>query len=220
MQVLRLSSPFATPRFAAPAKKPRSTGMSSNRTVLTHGRSRAKRRQIPRLISFVDLTSQTWRTPRTAIDRCGSTGWACQAAQDDGPTAFLFIVGGITPVRLRKWRTKPSRIATETNTVAIELAHGAQPAGGFPQRRQAAQEDDLIAYTWDQYLRAATTSGARCPWSEAVRADCVTGAGERPRRRLTRQVRRRRRLEARLDHGAPPRSINASSPSCNGNRCT
>src|SRR5262249_59425879 len=92
-------------------------------------------------------------------------------------TAFLFITGG---------RNKPEppagaddlvrKIAREAGTVAVELRMVPNEPLVFGGDGRGRTEDDLIAYTWDQFLKTGDeTWPARLPMvKSAVRAmDCV-----------------------------------------------
>ncbi len=126
----------------------------------------------------VDMNSQTWRTDKD-VDRTVWQHWV-NVVKPDKPasrTAFLFISGG-------KNKGAPPRgadditlqIAQATNTVAVELKMVPNQPIVFNGDGKGRSEDDLIGYTWDQYLKTGDeTWPARLPMvKSAVRAmDCV-----------------------------------------------
>jgi len=126
----------------------------------------------------IDLKSQTWRTAKE-VDRTVWQHWV-NVVRPDGVrsrTAFLMISGGSNradPPEGADERT--TRIAMETGTVAVELRMVPNQALVFNGDGRKRTEDDLIAYTWDQYLKTGDeTWPARLPMVKtAVRAmDCV-----------------------------------------------
>jgi hypothetical protein len=75
----------------------------------------------------------------------------------------------------------------------------------FPDGKKPMVEDEFIAYTWDKFLRTGNEMWpARLPMTKsAVRAHgCDHGVHERRRcgQGECRDLRGRRRIEARLDH--------------------
>lgn len=127
---------------------------------------------------IVDLKSQTWRTQKE-VNRPVWQHWV-NIVKPDKPaskTAFLFIVGGGNggePPDSAEERTV--NIALATNTVAIELRMVPNQPLIFHDDGHERKEDDLIGYTWDQYLKTGDeTWPARLPMVKSVvRAmDCV-----------------------------------------------
>ena len=155
----------------------------------------------------VDLKSQTWRTEKD-VNQPVWQHWVTIVKPDRpaSKTAFLFISGGANggdPPASAEDRT--IQIARATNTVAVELRMVPNQPLIFHGDGKPRKEDDLIAYTWDQFLKTGDeTWPARLPMVKSVvRAmDCVQEllASEQGGRDADREVRRRRRLEARLDH--------------------
>ncbi len=126
----------------------------------------------------VDLKSQTWRTEQEV----GSPVWQhwVTVARPDRPassTAFLFIGGGANggePPRGADARLV--RMAAETRTVVVELRMVPNQPLVFHGDGKGRREDDLIGYTWDQFLKTGDeTWPARLPMVKSVvRAmDCV-----------------------------------------------
>jgi PhoPQ-activated pathogenicity-related protein len=127
---------------------------------------------------IVDLKSQTWRTEKD-VDRPVWQHWLSIVKPDKpaSKTAFLFIGGGANdgkPPKSAEERTL--LIARATNTVAVELRMVPNQPLIFHDDGKLRKEDDLIAYTWDQFLKTGDeTWPARLPMvKSAVRAmDCV-----------------------------------------------
>jgi PhoPQ-activated pathogenicity-related protein len=127
----------------------------------------------------IDMTSQTWRTP-DEVDRTKWQHWITMAIPDDlkSSTAFVMIGGG------GNGGDPPSgpdemvmQIAKTTGTVAIELKMIPNQPLIFHGDGKKRKEDDLIGYTWDQYIKTGDpTWPARNPMvKSAVRAmDTVT----------------------------------------------
>jgi PhoPQ-activated pathogenicity-related protein len=127
---------------------------------------------------IVALTSQSWRT-REEVDRTLWEHWLVveKPAEVRSPTAFLFIGGGRNrPDAPKGPDDLVAKVASETGTVAAELRMVPNQPIVFNGDGKGRSEDDLIAYTWDQYLKTGDeTWPARLPMvKSAVRAmDCV-----------------------------------------------
>jgi len=126
----------------------------------------------------VALKSQTWRTEKD-VDRTVWEHWLVIArpAKVTSKTAFLFVSGGRNrPDPPRDADDLVKRIASETGTVACELKMVPNQPLVFHGDGKGRSEDDLIAYTWKQYLKTGDeTWPARLPMvKSAVKAmDCV-----------------------------------------------
>lgn len=126
----------------------------------------------------IDLKSQTWRTEKE-VDHPIWQHWLVIVKPDKpaSKTAFLFIGGGAndgTAPRSAEERTL--RIAQATNTVTVELRMVPNQPLIFHNDGRPRKEDDLIGFTWDQFLKTGDeTWPARLPMvKSAVRAmDCV-----------------------------------------------
>jgi PhoPQ-activated pathogenicity-related protein len=127
---------------------------------------------------IVDLKSQTWRTEKD-VNRPLWQHWLVivKPEKPASKTAFLFIGGGdnagTTP---RSAEERTLRIARATNTVSVELRMVPNQPLIFHNDGKSRKEDDLIGYTWDQFLKTGDeTWPARLPMvKSAVRAmDCV-----------------------------------------------
>ena len=122
----------------------------------------------------VDFVSQTWRTSAD-VDRPEWQHWLTLAIPEKIGTdiGFLFIGGG------RNGRDAPQgpservvQIAQATGSVVAELGMVPNQPLEFHNDGQKRTEDDLIGYTWDQYLKTGDeTWPARNPMvKSAVRA--------------------------------------------------
>jgi PhoPQ-activated pathogenicity-related protein len=127
---------------------------------------------------IVDLKSQTWRTEKD-VNRPLWQHWLI-VVKPDRPadsTGFLFIGGGANggePPQGAEARTL--QIARATNTVVAELRMVPNQPLIFHNDRKPRKEDDLLAYTWDQFLKTGDETWlGRLPMvKSAVRAmDCV-----------------------------------------------
>jgi len=129
-------------------------------------------------IFVVDLKSQTWRTTAD-VDRTVWQHWLIIVRPDKpaSKTAFLMIGGGANGGNPPD---KPDQnvveIAKATNSVVAELKMVPNQPLVFHNDGVGRKEDDLIGYTWDQYLKTGDdTWPARLPMvKSAVRAmDCI-----------------------------------------------
>ena len=128
---------------------------------------------------LVEMASQTWRTPEE-VDRPLWKHWITVVKPDDVvfDTGFLFIGGG------RNDRDSPNpvdermvKIALASRSVAAQLRMVPNQPLVFHGDGRPRFEDDLVAYTWDQFLKTGDpTWPARNPMvKSAVRAmDTVT----------------------------------------------
>ncbi len=126
----------------------------------------------------VDLKSQTWLTEKE-VDRPVWQHWlnVVKPSKPAPATAFLFISGGGNgggPSKGADERTL--QIAAATGAVVAELKMVPNQPLIFHGDGKKRSEDDLIGYTWDQFLKTGDeTWPARLPMvKSAVRAmDCV-----------------------------------------------
>ncbi len=127
----------------------------------------------------IDMISQTWRTSEE-VDRPQWQHWLLVTVPDNvkSEIGFLMIGGG------RNGGDPPGKpddivlkIAKTTGTVVAELKMIPNQPLVFHQDGQKRVEDDLIGYTWDQFLKTGdATWPARNPMvKSAVRAmDTIT----------------------------------------------
>ncbi|MBM3900930.1 MAG: PhoPQ-activated pathogenicity [Verrucomicrobia bacterium] len=128
----------------------------------------------------IDMTSQTWRTSEE-VDQTAWRHWLLVVKPDNlaHTTGLLFISGGSNKGNNRP--PTPSaeliRIAKATRCVVAELKMVPNQPLVFNKDGSPRVEDDLIAYTWDKFLRTGDeTWPARLPMTKAaVRAmDTIT----------------------------------------------
>lgn len=128
---------------------------------------------------FIDLTSQNWLTTNE-VNRTAWKHWLVVACPDDlqHSTALLFIGGGSNrDNKPPKLNGDLVRIARQTKSVVVELKMVPNQPLTFGGDGVERVEDDLIAYTWDKFLRTGDEKWpARLPMTKsAVRAmDAVT----------------------------------------------
>jgi PhoPQ-activated pathogenicity-related protein len=105
--------------------------------------------------AVIDMTSQTWRGPGE-VDRTEWKHWltVITPAEVKHRTAFLFITGGNNgnpPPRAADENL--ARVAVLTGSVVAELRMVPNQPLVFADDKQPRTEDEIIAYTWDKYLR-------------------------------------------------------------------
>lgn len=120
---------------------------------------------------LIDLTSQTWLTPKE-VNRPEWKHWLWVLKPNNlaHPTALLIISGGAND---GKRPAAPSRelaqMAKATKSVVAELRMVPNQFLVFNQDGKERKEDDLIAYTWDKFLRTGDERWpARLPMTKAV----------------------------------------------------
>jgi len=122
----------------------------------------------------IDMVSQTWRTP-SEVDRPVWQHWLTVAIPEQckSNVGMLFIGGGGNGGDPPSGTSEiVQSIARATGTVAAELRMIPNQPLVFHDDGQRRTEDDLIGYTWDQYLKTGDpTWPARNPMvKSAVRA--------------------------------------------------
>jgi PhoPQ-activated pathogenicity-related protein len=126
----------------------------------------------------VDLKSQTWRTEKD-VNRPVWQHWLVVVKPEKATAkkALLFIVGGANGREApQSVEARALAIAKASGSVVAELRMVPNQPLIFHGDGVPRTEDDLIAYTWDQYLKTGDeTWPARLPMvKSAVRAmDCV-----------------------------------------------
>jgi PhoPQ-activated pathogenicity-related protein len=122
----------------------------------------------------IDLTSQTWRTDKEVNRPVWKHALIIIKPKSlSSNKAFLFIVGGGNDGELPKSAdAKAISIARATGSVVAELRMVPNQPLIFHQDRMPRKEDDIIGYTWDQFLKTGDeTWPARLPMvKSAVRA--------------------------------------------------
>jgi PhoPQ-activated pathogenicity-related protein len=120
---------------------------------------------------FIDMTSQSWLTTNE-VDRPLWRHWLVVVRPDDlrEETALVFIGGGNNKdPRQPKANPEIIRIARETRSVVAELRTVPNQPLIFDGDGVERSEDDLIAYTWDKFLKTGDERWpARLPMTKAV----------------------------------------------------
>ena len=127
----------------------------------------------------LEMTSQKWLTEKE-VDKPLWKHWVTIIQPDEvsSETGFLFIAGGSNDKSAPdKLDQNLAKVAAATRSVVTELRMVPNQPLVFHGDGKPRYEDDLIAYTWDQYLRTGDERWpARLPMTKsAVRAmDTVT----------------------------------------------
>ena len=103
----------------------------------------------------IDLVSQNWLTP-AEVDRTEWRHWLLVVKPDglEHTTALLFIAGGSNrPGNPPRPSSDLLEIARNTHSVVAELRLIPNQPLVFRADGRERKEDDLIAYTWDRFLR-------------------------------------------------------------------
>jgi PhoPQ-activated pathogenicity-related protein len=134
---------------------------------------------------FIELTSQTWLTTNE-VDRPVWNHWLIVMRPErlESTTALLFIGGGNNKdTRTPKVNGDLARIARDSGSMVAELRMVPNQPLVFEGDGIERGEDDLIAYTWDKFLRTGDERWpARLPMTKAaVRAmDAITAFSSTP----------------------------------------
>jgi PhoPQ-activated pathogenicity-related protein len=120
---------------------------------------------------IIDLTSQTWLKPEE-VDRPLWKHWLriVKPNTAKADTAMMFIGGGANGGEAPKEADGQSmQLALMTNTVVASLGQVPNQPLVFHNDGQGRKEDDLIGYTWDQYLKTGDERWpARLPMTKSV----------------------------------------------------
>jgi PhoPQ-activated pathogenicity-related protein len=141
-------------------------------------------------VHVLEMISQAWLITNE-VDRPRWQHWLTVAVPRDVAhrTALLFITGGSNDKGPpKKPEGELARIAVETRSVAVELRNVPNQPLEFGRDGERRVEDDLIAYTWDKFLRTRDEKWpARLPMTKsAVRAmDTVVAFCDSPQGGMT-----------------------------------
>ena len=125
------------------------------------------------------MTSQTWLTTKE-VDRPVWKHWliVCKPDEVKSSTGLVYITGGSNDSKPpEKPETMMAEIAKSTKSVVSELKMVPNEPVVFADETRKRTEDELIAYTWDKFLRTGDPKWpARLPMTKAaVRAlDTIT----------------------------------------------
>ncbi|MFO1066482.1 MAG: PhoPQ-activated pathogenicity-related family protein [Pirellulales bacterium] len=119
----------------------------------------------------VDMTSQTWLTP-TEVDRTKWQHWLTIVKPNEvkSSTAMMFIGGGGNGgAPPDKMDDRVLAVANGSRTVVAELKQVPNQPLVFHGDGKPRVEDDLIGYTWDQYIKTGDERWpARLPMVKSV----------------------------------------------------
>ena len=122
-------------------------------------------------IFVVDLKSQTWRT-KADVDRTVWQHWLTIIKPDTAKvsTAMMFIDGGSNGKRQPDGPDAVAvQVAKMTNSIVANVGMIPNQPLVFHGDGEERGEDNLIGYTWDQYLKTGDESWpARLPMTKAV----------------------------------------------------
>ncbi|MDQ1255461.1 MAG: hypothetical protein QG656_52 [Candidatus Hydrogenedentes bacterium] len=119
----------------------------------------------------LEMTSQQWRTAEE-VDRPIWKHWLTivYPKKVTSPTAFLLIGGGSNDGKPPKGGdTMLRRLANKTNTVAAQIQMVPNEPLTFTDDGKRRNEDSIIAYTWDKYLKTGDEEWPlRLPMTKSV----------------------------------------------------
>lgn len=120
----------------------------------------------------LEMTSQSWLTPKE-IDRTRWTHWLTivrPTARVAHQTALLFVTGGANNGKPPKGPNPMlTDIAVTTQSIVAELRMVPNQPVTFVGEKRTREEDELIAYSWDKFLRTGDDRWpARLPMTKAV----------------------------------------------------
>ncbi len=120
---------------------------------------------------IIDLTSQTWRSP-DEVDRPVWKHWLSIVKPDEVRTSTgLMYIGGGSNGRPAPDRVDGgfAKIATATGSVVASIGQVPNEPLVFSDDKENRSEDEIIAYTWDKYMRTGDdTWPARLPMTKSV----------------------------------------------------
>lgn len=120
---------------------------------------------------IVDMTSQTWRST-SEVDRNVWRHWMVIVKPDEvkNTKSLLYISGGNNNSTAPRDADGPIvQIATATKSVVSELRMVPNQPLTFSDDKKPRTEDEMIAYTWDKFLRTGDTLWpARLPMTKAA----------------------------------------------------
>src|SRR5215813_13084152 len=120
---------------------------------------------------ILDMTSQTWRSANE-VDRTVWKHWVTIIKPDDvkANQSLLYITGGNNnSAAPRAADEQIARIAVTTKSIVTELRMVPNQPLVFADDKQSRTEDEIIAYTWDKFLRGGDENWPlRLPMTKAA----------------------------------------------------
>jgi len=120
---------------------------------------------------IIDMTSQTWRAA-SEVDRNVWRHWMIMVKPDQvkSSKSLLYISGGNNNSSAPKEADPPVvQVAMATNSVVTELRMVPNQPLTFADDKKPRVEDEMIAYTWDKFLRTGDELWpARLPMTKAA----------------------------------------------------
>lgn len=120
---------------------------------------------------IIKMTSQTWRST-SEVDRNVWWHWMILVKPDEvtSSKSLLYIAGGNNNSSAPKDADGSIiQIATSTKSVVTELRMVPNQPLTFSDDKKPRTEDEMIAYTWDKYLKTGDSSWpARLPMTKAA----------------------------------------------------
>lgn len=128
------------------------------------------RREGPLTVSLLDMTSQTWMTP-DIVDRTAWKHWVTVMRPEPvrHDTALVFVTGGDNDGKPPRVNAMLAEIAAATGSVVAEVRMVSNQPLVFAGDGKPREEDEIIAYTWDKFLRTGDERWPlRLPMTKAV----------------------------------------------------
>jgi len=121
-------------------------------------------------VTLLDMTSQSWMTP-AEVNRTEWKHWVTVIRPDTVTrrTALIFVTGGENNGKPPRTNPVLADLAVTTASVVAELRMVPNQPLVFTGDGKERKEDEIIAYTWDQYLRTGDERWPlRLPMTKAV----------------------------------------------------
>jgi PhoPQ-activated pathogenicity-related protein len=122
------------------------------------------------VVDLIEMTSQSWLTEKE-IDRPLWTHWLTVIRPETvtHETALVFISGGANDGKQARPNPLLVDIAVTTKSVVAELRMVPNQPVTFAGETRTRKEDELIAYSWDKFLRTGDEKWpARLPMTKSV----------------------------------------------------
>jgi PhoPQ-activated pathogenicity-related protein len=120
---------------------------------------------------IIDMTSQSWRSANE-VDRTVWRHWMTIVKPDEvkASQSLLYITGGNNNSAAPKGADlQTAQIAVQTKSIVTELRMVPNQPLIFSDDKKARTEDEIIAYTWDKYLKGGDDNWPlRLPMTKAA----------------------------------------------------